>query len=154
MRDMYINRIIIKHDLMDSVSSLEKNLYQRQVDRHIIKFLLMVVIYSLLLLHGSKPLDFLLRLNLSGKWKVRETEEYVILKNSVWVIQLHILHNLYKVFNEKCYFRDKYYRKSFLWKMDGLFFLDNRNNYKSQVQTTDLHMSLQIYFGFTTHCFK
>lgn len=61
---MHINRILIKHDFMDSVSCLEKNLYQRQVDRHIIKFLLLVVIYSLLVLHGSRPLDFFVKIKL------------------------------------------------------------------------------------------
>ena len=80
---------------------------------HIVKFSLLVVIYSLLILtHGSRPLDFWLKLNLAGKWKLKETESMSHCRILSGLYLLSILHHLYEVLHGK-YLKDKFYRKSF-----------------------------------------
>lgn len=63
---------------------------------HQLFYCLVVTYFLLIFINGSGPLDVWLRLNLAGKWKLRENEDYVTLWNSGLYL-LSILHHLYKV---------------------------------------------------------
>lgn len=88
-----------------TVNLIQRKIYQRQVDMYIIKFLLLIIVDHLLIfLNGSRPVDFWLRLNLAGKWKLREIEEYVTLQN--FELYLHsIFHHIYEVLHGKILFQ-------------------------------------------------
>lgn len=101
MCDIHIKRILIKHGHCWALNLIQRKIYQRQVDMYIIKFLLLIVVYHLLIfLNGSRSVDFWLRLNLAGNWKLRESREYVTLQN----FELYsILHHVYEVLHGKIF---------------------------------------------------